>query len=206
MRREYEAGELDETDAGDDPFALFDRWLEASRKAGLVEPTAAALATCDEAGRPSCRMVLLKGADRRGFVIYTNAGSRKASEMTAQPRAALTLWWDRLERQVRVEGSVERVADAEANAYHASRPRPSQLAAWASPQSWPLRDRAELETRFAEVERRFEGQDVPRPPHWGGFRIVPETIEFWQGRRDRLHDRIVFRRAAGGWTSDRLAP
>jgi pyridoxamine 5'-phosphate oxidase len=206
MRRDYAAGELSEATAGDDPVALFDAWLKGAMDAGLVEPTAAALATCDANGRPSCRMVLLKGSDRRGFVIFTNGESRKASEMTAHPRAALTLWWDRLERQVRVEGSVERVSDAEADAYHASRPRSSQLAAWASAQSRPIRDRAELDARYADAEKRFEGKDVPRPPHWGGFRIVPDAIEFWQGRRDRLHDRIVFRRNDGGWTRSRLAP
>lgn len=205
-RRDYVAGELSEATAGDDPLALFDAWLDAAMKGGLVEPTAAALATCED-GRTSCRMVLVKGADRRGFAVYTNFESRKAQELTTLPRAALTLWWDRLERQVRIEGTVERVSDTEADAYHASRPRPSQLAAWASPQSRPIRDRAELEARYAEVARRFEGRDVPRPPHWGGFRIVPETIEFWQGRRDRLHDRIRFRRSApDAWTRERLAP
>lgn len=205
MRREYGAGELNENDAGSDPFELFEAWMAHAMGAGLVEPTAGALATCED-GRPSCRMVLLKGADRRGFAVYTNFESRKAREMEGAGRAALTLWWDKLERQVRIEGTVERVSDAEADAYHASRPRPSQLAAWASPQSRGITDRAELERRVHEVESRFQVADVPRPPHWGGFRIVPETIEFWQGRRDRLHDRILFRRVEGSWVRSRLAP
>jgi pyridoxamine 5'-phosphate oxidase len=206
MRRDYVAGELSESSAGDDPFTLFETWFDAALKDGLVEPTAAALATCAADGQPSCRMVLLKGVDRRGFVIFSNAESRKGTEMTAHPRAALTLWWDRLERQVRIEGSVERVLDAEADAYHASRPRQSQIAAWASAQSRTIRDRAELDARFAETEERFEGKSVPRPPHWGGFRIVPSSIEFWQGRRDRLHDRIVFRREGDRWVRSRLSP
>jgi pyridoxamine 5'-phosphate oxidase len=205
MRREYEAGVLSDTDAGSDPFELFDAWMSRAARAGLVEPTAAALATC-EGGRPSCRMVLLKGADRRGFAVYTNFESRKAQEMEGTGRAALTLWWDRLERQVRIEGTVERVSDAEADAYHASRPRPSQIAAWASAQSRTIASRAELESKVEETATRFEGRDVPRPPQWGGFRIVPETIEFWQGRRDRLHDRIMFHRAGEGWLRSRLAP
>jgi pyridoxamine 5'-phosphate oxidase len=207
MRRDYVAGELSEETAGDDPNALFDAWLEGAMGAGLVEPTAAALATCDAEGRPSCRMVLLKGADRRGFVVFTNGESRKAREMAAGAAVALTLWWDRLERQVRIEGRVERVSDEEADAYHASRPRPSQIAAWASAQSRPLEDRAELEAQVAAIDARFAGRDVPRPAHWGGFRIVPDAIEFWQGRRDRLHDRIVFRREPdGGWSRARLSP
>ena len=206
MRRDYVTGELSEATAGDEPFALCTAWLDEAMKAGLVEPTAAALATCGADGQPSCRMVLLKGADPRGFVLFTNGESRKASDMMAHPRAALTLWWDKLERQVRIEGAVERVSDAEADDYHASRPRASQLAAWASAQSRPLGDRAELDGRFAETAKRFEGHDVPRPPHWGGFRIAPASIEFWQGRRDRLHDRIVFRRAGSGWSRTRLSP
>jgi pyridoxamine 5'-phosphate oxidase len=206
MRRDYVTGELSEATAGDDPFPLFTGWLDEAMNAGLVEPTAAALATCGADGQPSCRMVLLKGADPRGFVLFTNGESRKATDMMAHPRAALTLWWDKLERQVRIEGAVERVSDAEADEYHASRPRASQLAAWASAQSQPLNDRAELDGRFAETAKRFEGHEVPRPPHWGGFRIVPGSIEFWQGRRDRLHDRIVFRRAGSGWSRTRLSP
>ena len=206
MRRDYVAGELSEASAGNDPFALFETWFDAALKDGLVEPTAAALATSGPDGQPSCRMVLLKGVDRGGFVIFTNDESRKGREMTAHPRAALTLWWDRLERQVRIEGNVERVAVADADAYHASRPRQSQIAAWASAQSRTIRDRSELDARCAEIEKRFEGKDVPRPPHWGGFRIVPSSIEFWQGRRDRLHDRIVFRREGSSWAKARLSP
>ncbi|HJQ96900.1 MAG TPA: pyridoxamine 5'-phosphate oxidase [Candidatus Polarisedimenticolaceae bacterium] len=206
MRRDYLAGELSESTASDDPLALFETWFDAALKDGLVEPTAAALATCGADGQPSCRMVLLKGADRRGFVVFSNAESRKGLEMTAHPQAALTLWWDRLERQVRIEGKVERVADSDADDYHASRPRASQIAAWASAQSRTIRDRAELDARFAEIEKRFQGRDVPRPTHWGGFRIVPHTIEFWQGRRDRLHDRIVFRREGDRWARSRLSP
>jgi pyridoxamine 5'-phosphate oxidase len=206
MRRDYRAGELSEGSVGDDPIALFRTWLELALGSGLIEPTAAALATCDGAGKPSCRIVLLKGADDRGFVVFTNRESRKGRELEATGRAALTLWWDKLERQVRIEGTVERVSDEEADAYHASRPRPSQVAAWASPQSRTIADRSELEGRVEEIGARFAGGDVPRPPHWGGVRIVPERIEFWQGRRDRLHDRIVFRRESGGWTRVRLAP
>ena len=166
-----------------------------------------ALGTCDAAGRPSVRIVLLKGLDARGFAFYTNLESRKGRELAANPRAALTFWWDVLERQVRIEGSVERVADDEADRYHASRPRGSRLAAWASPQSEPIPGREVLVERQADADARHPGEVVPRPPFWGGFRVVPERIEFWQGRPDRLHDRIRFEREPGGsWRRERLAP
>lgn len=188
-----------------DPFALFARWMRVALRAGLREPTAMALATSDARGRPSSRMVLLKGVDT-GFVCYTNRTSRKAAEITAAPHAALLLWWDVLERQVRIEGRARAVSEAESDAYFALRPRATQLGAWASPQSRPIASREVLEARLARVTKRFAGREVPRPPHWGGYRVIPSRIEFWQGRRDRLHDRLLFTRHRALWRLQRLAP
>ena len=206
LRLDYQRAALDERDVDRDPFRQFARWFDEAVQARVPEPNAMTLATVDPDGRPSARVVLLKGADERGFTFYTNEQSRKGRALAREARAALLFFWPELERQVRIEGAVERVSDAEADAYHASRPRPSQIAAWASAQSRPVRDRAELDARFAETEKTFEGREVPRPPHWGGFRIVPASIEFWQGRRDRLHDRIVFRREGARWVRSRLMP
>ena len=189
-----------------DPIDIFQEWLKAAEAAEPNDPTAMCLATVDDDGLPSARMVLLKGLDQRGFAFYTNMDSRKAGELAARPRAALCFHWKSLRRQVRVEGPVERVSEAEADAYFASRARVSQLGAWASDQSRVLDSRKTLETRVEAVARRFEDRDVPRPPNWSGFRVVPEAIEFWQDAPFRLHDRILFRRAGLEWTTERLYP
>lgn len=206
LRRDYQLGALTEETIGYDPFELFDRWWQDALHGGLVEPNAMTLATADAEGRPSARTVLLKAYDRHGFVWYTNLESRKSRELEANPHAALLFWFDRLERQVRVEGHVEKVGDAVADAYFATRPRASQIGAWASPQSQPLADRAALDLRQQAAEARFASGPIHRPPHWGGFRLVPRALEFWQGGRARLHDRFRFGRDGEGWTRERLAP
>lgn len=190
-----------------DPFALFDQWFAEARASEPNDPNAMALATADAVGRPSVRMVLLKGHGRDGFVFYTNREGRKAADLAANPHAALLFHWKSLRRQIRIEGPVTLASDAESDAYFASRGRDSQLGAWASDQSRPLADRATFETRFAEVQARFEGQDVPRPPFWGGYRVTPASIEFWQDRAHRLHERRVFTPDAdGGWSEGLLFP
>ncbi len=190
----------------DDPLALFDSWLADAEESEPNDPNAVALATADANGRPSVRTVLLKGHDERGFVIYTNRESRKAGELAANPQAALMFHWKTLRRAVRINGSVELASDDESDAYFASRSRASQLGAWASDQSRPLDSRKTFEDRLDEVTKRFEGRDVPRPPHWGGYRVKPETIEFWQDRAHRLHERRLFTRVAGGWDEGLLYP
>ena len=190
----------------DDPHALFAAWLTEAEASEPNDPNAMALATVDADGRPSARMVLLKGHDARGFVFYTNGESRKAEALAAHPVAALLFHWKSLRRQVRIEGAVTPVEAAEADAYFATRGRDSQLGAWASDQSRPMDSRATFETRFEEARARFEGGDVPRPPHWGGWRIVPERIEFWQDRAHRLHERRLFTAGADGWTEGLLYP
>ena len=193
----------------DDPIALFEEWFRAAGTVGLPEPSAAALATSEADGRPSVRMVLVRGADRDGFVFYTNLESRKGRELAKGPApASLCFYWPPLARQVRIEGMASPVTGAVADAYWATRPRASQIAAWASPQSKPLPGgRAELERRYGEMERRFEGAPVPRPPFWSGYQLVPDRIEFWEGRENRLHDRALYRReGAGSWTLETLAP
>lgn len=189
-----------------DPIARFQDWLAQARDAGLAEPTASALATVDARGRPSVRMLLLKGVDEKGFVYFTNLESRKAREMAANPSVALCFHWQPLELQVRVEGEVVPVSAEEADAYFASRPRGSQIGAWASLQSRPLASREELEARIVEVETRFGDGTIPRPPYWSGFRVVPRSVEFWSGRIARLHDREVYTRDGDGWTVQRLFP
>ena len=189
------------------PHALFDAWLAEARGSEPNDPEAVALATADEDGRPSVRMVLLKGHDERGFVIYTNRESRKGAELDARGRAALLFHWKTLRRQVRVEGAVTRVSDAESDAYFATRGRDSRLGAWASDQSRDLDHRDTFEARFDEAARRFDGRDVPRPPHWGGYRVAPERIEFWRDREHRLHERRLFTPdAQGGWREGLLFP
>jgi pyridoxamine 5'-phosphate oxidase len=189
-----------------DPFTQFSAWLhDARHDARIAEPTAMVLATAQD-GQPSARVVLLKEMDAQGFVFYSNRLSHKGRELAGNPQAALCFHWMPLHRQVRVRGRVHEVSDAEADAYFASRPRGSQIGAWASEQSAPLDSREALMARVAELEARFEGQDVPRPPHWGGWRLVPHDIEFWQEGEFRLHDRFVFTRAGDGWSRQRLNP
>jgi pyridoxamine 5'-phosphate oxidase len=190
----------------DDPIARFSVWLAEAEASEPNDPNAMALATVNAAGQPSVRMVLLKGLSANGFVFYTNQQSRKADDLRAVPSASLLFHWKTLRRQVRVEGAVTPVTDAEADAYFATRGRTSRLGAWASDQSRPLADRATLEARLAEVAARFEGQDVPRPPHWSGYRVAPERIEFWSDGEHRLHNREVFTRTATGWTAGWLFP
>jgi len=190
----------------DDPIALFAAWFRQAEDAGVDVPETMTLATADAEGAPSARMVLLKGADEDGFVFYTGYVSRKAGELGGNPRAALVFYWRPLGKQVRVEGRVERVSEAESAGYFATRPRASQLAAWASQQSKTLESREELDRRYAELERQYERRDVPLPPHWGGFRLRPDAIEFWQHRDNRLHDRIRYTRAREGWRSELLSP
>jgi len=190
----------------ENPHTLFETWFAEARAAEPNDSEAMAVATVGADGQPSVRMVLLKGHDERGFVFYTNLESRKADELAAGPRAALLFHWKSLRRQVRIEGPVERVADAEGDAYFATRSRDSQLGAWASDQSRPLESRAIFEARYDAVRARFEGMEVPRPPHWSGYRVVPERIEFWQDRVHRLHERRLFVKREGGWDEGLLYP
>jgi pyridoxamine 5'-phosphate oxidase len=190
----------------DDPIERFRGWLDDAVRGGLPEPTAMALATADAGGVPANRMVLLKGVDGDGFTFFTNYDSAKGHDLTANPHAALVFHWQPLGRQVRVVGPVAPVPAAESDAYFATRPRGSQLGAWASPQSQPIDSRATLEQRVAELDAQWAEGEIPRPPHWGGFRVRPETIEFWSHRNDRLHDRERYRRTPDGWAVDRLGP
>ncbi len=206
MRRDYAETGLDEAAAGDDPVALFDRWLAEAVEAGLHEPNAMALATATPDGRPSSRIVLLKGFDAAGLVFFTGYESRKGRELSANPHAAAIMLWHPLQRQVRVEGTVTRIEAVESDAYFASRPRGSQISAAASPQSQPIGDRSVLADLRAQVESQFEDQDVVRPEGWGGYRIALEVVEFWQGRSGRFHDRLQYVRNGDAWTRDRLAP
>ncbi len=202
-----EAGRtLDPADLDADPLEAFRRWYDEAAAAGQEEPDATALSTASPDGVPDLRYVLLKGVDDRGWIFYTNERSAKGRQLSANPRAALAWRWAVLDRQVRVAGSVERVEGRVADAYFATRPRGSQIGAWASEQSSVLPDRAALEARVAAAEARFAGGEVPRPPWWSGFRVVPERVELWQGRSNRLHDRVSYRRDGDGWARQRLSP
>jgi pyridoxamine 5'-phosphate oxidase len=206
LRKEYTRAGLAESDANPDPIEQFRRWFDDALAAGLREPNAMTLATATPDGRPSARVVLLKGFDERGFVFYTNYEGRKGEELEENPYCALVFYWAELERQVRVEGRVSRVPKRESDEYFGSRPRGSRLGAWASEQSRPVGGREVLEERLRALEAEYEAREVPRPPFWGGYRVEPEVIEFWQGRENRLHDRLVYRRSGGGWGRERLQP
>lgn len=207
LRKEYTLQALNETDATPDPFQQFQAWFEQAIAAQLPEPNAMILATATPNGVPSARVVLLKGLDDRGFVFYTNYQSQKGQQLADNPYAALVFLWTELERQVRIEGITEKVSAEASDAYFYSRPLGSRLGAWASDQSQVIESREVLEQRLAKLEREYQGQEVPRPPHWGGYRVLPNRIEFWQGRQNRLHDRLCYQRQpAGNWEIQRLSP
>jgi pyridoxamine 5'-phosphate oxidase len=205
LRQEYMRSGLSEADAGADPLELFNTWLADAVAAGLPLPNAMTLATVTPEGAPDARIVLLKGLEHGAFAFYTNYSSRKARQLAARPAACLVFQWSELERQVRVEGTVAKVSAQESDAYFTSRPLGARLSAWASEQSATVTSRAVLESGMAAARARF-GDTPPRPPHWGGYRVMPQRLEFWQGRMDRLHDRLLYTRAAAGWTIERLAP
>lgn len=206
LREEYGRGGLDLPDLADDPIEMFERWLAQSIEAGVHEPNAMVVSTATPDGRPSSRMVLLKGIGPDGFVFFTNQASRKGHELAANARCALLFPWHPLERQVRVEGSAEVLDRARVEAYFRSRPRDAQVGAWASQQSRVVDSRVTLVASYAEAEARFGDGEVPAPPHWGGYRVLPEVVEFWQGRPGRMHDRLAYRRDGDGWVVERLAP
>ncbi len=206
LRLNYSKAELTEASVADHPFTQFHQWLEAAIASELLEPNAMTLATITPEGRPVARMVLLKALDERGFVFFTNYDSAKGQQLQGNPDCALVFWWGELERQVRIEGQVEKISAEESDVYFQQRPRPSQLGAWASPQSQVIGDRRILEEQLVKVQEKYTDQKVPRPEHWGGFRVIPRAIEFWQGRPSRLHDRILFTLTNDTWHKSRLAP
>ncbi|HEY9648556.1 MAG TPA: pyridoxamine 5'-phosphate oxidase [Chroococcidiopsis sp.] len=207
LRRNYTRQALDETHVNADPLVQFQIWFDAAVAAELPEPNAMTLATATADGTPAARMVLLKGADADGFVFYTNYESRKGHELTSNPKAALIFWWAELERQVRIDGAIAKVSPAEADEYFRSRPVGSQLGAWVSNQSQVIPNRDVLETRLQQLTEQYQDQSIPRPPHWGGYRLTPSAIEFWQGRPSRLHDRLLYTRQPDGtWAIARLSP
>jgi pyridoxamine 5'-phosphate oxidase len=206
LRKSYEGRALEDAHALAGPFTLFEQWMREAIEVQTAEPNAMALATASPGGYPCSRMVLLRNFDSRGFVFYTNYASEKALHIAANPKVALTFWWKELDRQVRIEGRAAKVSATESDAYFRSRPRGHQLSAWASPQSTPVPSRHDLELREQAAAARFEGKDVPRPKFWGGYRVKPVRFEFWQGRPNRLHDRIEFRLRGRKWLPQRLAP
>jgi pyridoxamine 5'-phosphate oxidase len=205
-RRDYEGLHLDGADLAPDPIEQFRAWLADARAAGIYEPEAMTVSTVDADGRPAARYVLLRGLDDRGYCFYTNYDSAKGRALATNPYAALTFGWLEIHRSVRVEGTVERLSAAESDTYFAARPRAARISAWASPQSQVIAGRDELARASADAERRFDGAEVPRPPHWGGFLVRPERVELWQGRAGRLHDRLRYQRDGDGWRIERLAP
>lgn len=205
LRKNYSLGSLDIADVDPDPIRQFTTWLDQALDAKLPEPNAMTVSTVDADGRPASRILLIKGVDERGFVFYTNYESRKGHELAANPYTSLLFYWIELERQVRIDGRVEKTSAEESDAYFASRPLGSRIGAWVSHQSEVIENRAALEAREREISAKY-GENPPRPPHWGGYRVVPDTVEFWQGRPSRLHDRIHYTRADGGWKIDRLSP
>lgn len=207
IRKEYVMQSLEESEMSSDPFTQFAQWWDHAIESSIEEINAMTLATADRHGNPSARVVLLKGFDSRGFVFFTNYESRKGSELEENPRACLVFYWKELERQVRIEGNVCRLDSAESDEYFRSRPEGSRLGAWASPQSRVVAGRAELESNQKAAEERFSGQEIPRPPHWGGYLVQPHWVEFWQGRANRLHDRVLYKlMETGNWKKERLAP
>jgi pyridoxamine 5'-phosphate oxidase len=207
LRQNYTRAGLLENDSADNPFDQFKTWFEQAVEAELLEPNAMTLATATPGGKPSARIVLLKGYDTDGFVFYTNYQSQKGQELIANPWASLVFWWGDLERQVRVSGTVEKVSETESDEYFHRRPEGSQLGAWTSNQSQVIPNREVLENRFEQLQTEYADQEIPRPPHWGGFRVIPDEIEFWQGRPSRLHDRLRYRLdQQGNWVRERLSP